>query len=54
MLQRLHLLLAEAVAFVTERDELLIVAASTLLCSLSHSAIRPVLPAYVKVTICSE
>ena len=48
--QKLQLLLAEALAFVTERDELLIVAASTLLCSFSHSALRPVLPVFAKVT----
>lgn len=48
-MQRLQLLLAEASMFVTEHDELLIVAASTLLCSFSHAALRPVLPVFVKV-----
>lgn len=49
LLQRLQLLLLEAAAFLTERDELLVVAASTLLCSFSHSALRPVLPVFAKV-----
>ncbi len=49
VVQRLRLLLLEASAFLTERDELLVVAASTLLCSLSHSALRPVLPVFAKV-----
>ncbi|KAL0017935.1 hypothetical protein WJX77_000283 [Trebouxia sp. C0004] len=48
LLQRFRLKLLEASAFLTERDELLVVAASTLLCSLSHSALRPVLPVFAK------
>ena len=52
--QRLQLLLAEASVFITEHDELLIVAASTLLCSFSHAALRPVLPVFVKVEVKSD
>ena len=48
-MQRLQSLLAEVAAFITEHDELLVVSASTLLCSLSHSALRPVLPVFAKV-----
>ncbi|DBA89338.1 TPA: hypothetical protein ACH3X1_004132 [Trebouxia sp. C0004] len=48
VVQRFRLKLLEASAFLTERDELLVVAASTLLCSLSHSALRPVLPVFAK------
>ncbi|KAL3155302.1 hypothetical protein ABBQ32_013083 [Trebouxia sp. C0010 RCD-2024] len=47
-LQKLQLILSETATFLTERDELLVVAVSTLLCSMSHSALRPVLPMFAK------
>lgn len=47
-MQKLQLILSETATFLTERDELLVVAASTLLCSMSHSALRPVLPMFAK------
>ena len=48
-MQRLQSLWAEVAAFITIHDELLVVSSSTLLCSLSHSALRPVLPMFTKV-----
>ena len=45
------MLLAQAAAFMIEHDDLLIVAASTLLCSFSHAALRPVLPVFAKASI---
>ena len=45
--------------FLVENERLLVVAASTMIMSLSHTALRPVLPVFAKVshstrTICSR
>ncbi|KAK9816596.1 hypothetical protein WJX72_002485 [[Myrmecia] bisecta] len=41
-------LFERASRFLVDNERLLIVAASTLLCSISHTALRPVLPVFAK------
>jgi hypothetical protein len=44
------MLARRALAFLAENERLLVVAASTMIMSLSHTALRPVLPVFAKVT----
>ena len=40
-----------ALTFLAENERLLVVAASTMIMSLSHTALRPVLPVFAKVRL---
>ena len=45
------LLYSQIAQFLVENERLLVVAASTMIMSISHTALRPVLPVFAKVSI---